>query len=482
MEHISIKKNYMYNTVYQILVLIIPFITVPYTSRVFGADGVGIQSYVNSIGAYFNLFAALGTSIYGQREIAAARDDKEKRSKLFLEIECVSAIATLACLILWICLILISDKYRSYYLVLTISIISVGFDISWFFNGLENFKITVTRNIIIRLIGVAVLFIFVREKNDILLYVGLTAATGMLGNISLWFGLPRFICKVTLRELQIKHHFREVIVYFIPSLALSICTVLDKIMIGVITANSYENGYYEQAQKLITMIKTLIVSLNTVMSSRMSFLFTNGKIDEMKEKIRTSLEFVLILGIPMSLGVAGVSQSFVPLFFGEGYGKVISLICVCSPLILVTSISNLIGHQYMIPSGQRARSSKAVIAGAVINFCLNALFIPRLASMGAAIASVVAEIAITCIYIYMSGEFITIKMIFVNAYKKIIAGLAMLGVLLGIGNINNMGFLSILFQVIAGSATYGVILLILRDSTCLKFMTIGLEKLKYKDE
>ena len=45
----SLKKNYIYRVLYEVLILITPFITTPYISRVLGADGVGDYSFSHSI-------------------------------------------------------------------------------------------------------------------------------------------------------------------------------------------------------------------------------------------------------------------------------------------------------------------------------------------------------------------------------------------------------------------------------------------------
>lgn len=189
----SIKENYIYNLLYQILTLIVPLITAPYTSRIFGVDGIGIQSYTNSIVAYFTLFAALGTASYGQREIAMNREDSKKTSKIFWEIELVSIMTTLIAVLVWIVMVAFSSTYKVYYSVLTVSIIAVAFDISWFFSGLEMFKYIVLRNSVFKIIGIVLLFTIVRKKEDLLLYMALTAAIGVLGNISMWTYLPRFL-------------------------------------------------------------------------------------------------------------------------------------------------------------------------------------------------------------------------------------------------------------------------------------------------
>ena len=173
MMQTSIKKINIYNTIYQVLSLITPLITAPYISRVLGSSGVGIYSYTNSIVTYFTLFAALGTASYGQREIAMHRDDPETSSKLFWEIEILSLTTTAVSLIVWIAWIFISTQYTAIYSVLTLSVLAVAFDISWYFGGFEKFKYIVIRNTLVKITGIILLFLFVKKETDIFLYVAL---------------------------------------------------------------------------------------------------------------------------------------------------------------------------------------------------------------------------------------------------------------------------------------------------------------------
>ena len=160
----SVRKNYIYNLIYQVMTLITPFITTPYISRVLGADGTGVQSYTNSVVQYFAILAALGTASYGQREIARHRDEIKIRSRLFWEIEVLCMATTAACLIIWLFVIGFAREYRPYYVVLTMTLLAVAFDISWFFGGLEQYSLIVLRNTAVKLVGIAMLFLFIREK------------------------------------------------------------------------------------------------------------------------------------------------------------------------------------------------------------------------------------------------------------------------------------------------------------------------------
>lgn len=470
MQQQSIKKNFIYNTFYKVLTIITPLITAPYAARIFGADGIGIQSYVGSVAAYFVMFAGLGTLTYGQREVAMFRDDKKKASKVFWEIELLSIITTTVSLIAWIILICCTDKYTPYYMVYTLNIVAVAFDVSWLFGAYERFRLIVIRNTIIKLLGIAILFGLVREKDDLLLYLGLILASGLLGNISLWFSLPRFVSKTPIRELRIKRHFKETLIYFIPTIATTVYTVLDKTMIGLITKQEVENGYYEQTNKITNMALTVVTSLNVVMAARMSYLYAERKFDEIKQRLKRSIDFTMLLSIPAVVGIMGVAKNMVPWFFGSGYDKVVLLLYVYSPLIIIIAISNCLGGQYLTPCGLRAKSSKGIIVGAIVNLICNAFLIPLLKSVGAAIASIIAETVITIIYMHLSKGFMSYRILLKVSWKRIVACIPMSLVIFVASKIPTRPIVITLIQVVLGIITYFVCLLLLKDNAAKEFI------------
>lgn len=464
MKKTSIKRNILYNTFYQVLTLILPFITAPYISRVIGAAGIGTYSYTLSIQTYFSMFAALGTASYGIREIARNRDDEYERSKIFWEIELLTVITTTICLIGWMVVIGISNEYKIFFVILTMNLINTMFDISWFFAGMEQFKYTIIQNTIFKILGVVALFIFVKRPEDVTLYVLIMSLSTLLGTISMWLYLPKFIKKVKFKELKVFPHFKETLIYFIPTIATSVYTVLDKTLIGVITKEPKQNGYYEQAIKIINMASAVtFASLNTVLSSRNSYLFIEKKEDEIKKKINLSINYILFLGIGMVLGLMAVTDKFVPIFYGKGYDEVITLIKILSPLIIIIGISNCLGSQYYNPAGLRNRSAKFIIAGACTNLILNLILIPNFRARGAAVATIIAELTITMLYLKRCDGFYSFRLLLKFAWKKIIAGVGMI-IIISLLNLLNIGDLGMLIlQVSVGVLVYMTILFMIKD-------------------
>lgn len=464
-ENPSIKKNIALSTMYQILTIITPFITAPYISRVLNPDGIGIYSYTQSIQMYFSMFAALGTASYGVREIARSREDVSQRSRLFWEIEGLRIFTSIVIMLIWGLFVVFSKDYKIYFLILTLNIAATMFDISWFYSGLEQFKYTVFTNTIVKIITIASIFAFVKDERDLAKYVLIISLSGLLGNMSMWMHLSKFVRIMKFSELQISRHFKETLVYFIPTIATSIYTILDKTLIGIITKDSYQNGYYEQATRIINIAKAVtFTAINDVLGSRISYLFEKKEYGEIHRRIDKSIDFIMFLGVGICFGLIGIADNFVPWFFGDGYDKVIELLCIFSPIVLIIGVSNCLGSQYYNPAGLRAVSARFIIIGSVTNLVLNLVLIPRFGSNGAAVASVIAELVITVLYMAFCDKYVTIGMLIKHGYKRLVAGALMLCAMLFVSGCVDGQLLGVLLTFASGSFVYIVVLFICKDT------------------
>lgn len=466
----SIKKNIIISTFYQILSVITPLITAPYISRIIGPRGIGAYSYTSSIELYFSLFAALGTADYGMREIARVRLNKKERSEVFFEIELVSVLTSLAMLILWFIFVGFQKEYKVMYLILTLNLFNTMLDISWFFDGLEQFQYTVTKNAIVRIIGVILILLFIKSPKDINLYVLIMVGSTLLGTMTMWLSLPKFVIKTRIDISSLKRHFHETMVYFIPTIATSIYTSMDKTLIGLITHSDTENAYYEQATKIINLIKGVtFTAVNSVLGARISFLFAKKKYGEIKTRLQDSINYILLIGVGVGFGLLSISDTFVPVFFGAGWEKVVLILKIFSPQVIIIGISNCLGSQYYTPAGLRKQSSIYIIIGAIVNLLLNLILIPYFASAGATVASIIAELSITILYLKYSNGYLNTKYIFTVLWKKIVAGAVMSIVIYILGFVGDLNIIRLLLQFIGGTLTYFAVLVLLKDSA-LKFV------------
>lgn len=475
----SIKKNYIFNLSYQILLLITPLITTPYVSRVLGADGIGTVSYAESIASYFVLFATMGITTYGQREISYVQQSVEKRSIVFWNTKILEFVTSGAMLVAYL-IFAILQQQSIIYVIFACNIIAVFFDVSWFFQGVEEFGKIVLRNVIFKLINIVYIFTFIRTKDDLILYViGLTSFSA-LSNLSLWFYLPKYITKVEKSELHPFKNFKVVLGLFIPTIAIQVYTVLDKTMIGIITQDSFENGYYEQALKISKMVLTVVTSLGTVMIPRIGYYFKEGDKSKIRDLMYRGYQFVWFLGIPLCFGLVMVSSNFVPWFFGSGYDKVADLLKMLAFLILAIGINNVTGMQYLIPTGREKLFTITVLIGAGVNFCLNSILIYFFQSVGAAVASVIAESTIAIVQIIMVRKELSPLEIVKRGKNYCIAGVVMVGVLFILNRYLTSGIVNTAILVISGACSYFIVLLVLRDQFFLTNVNTVMAKIKNK--
>lgn len=485
----NIKKNYIFNMMSKVIALLVLIFVTPYLSRALGADGNGKLSYIASIVSYFVLFANIGIETYGQRIIAVHQNDKGYLKKISLEIGILRIILTIISLALYyVIFVLVYQNNQVLYALYGITLLMTAFDFSWFFQGIEDFKILALSNMISRIVYIPLVLVFVHDQSDINIAAILTILSTV---VPYALCLPKMIAYFNGVKLPSKlqpfNHFKPCMIYFIPTIAIQIYTVLDKTMIGLITKSDFENGYYEQAEKIVKLPLTIITSLNIVMRSRISYYFSIGRIDEIKCLMNKSCHFTMCLSIPICLGLCAVASNFIPIYLGEGYEKCIVLLYVFSPIIIIISLSNFLGTHYYTPFDLQKTSNRFLIIGAIINLVLNSFLIYLFKSIGAAMASVIAETVITCLYIYFSKKIFSPINFIKFGYKYIISGLIMFGVVFFINNMwiyNELTkFTSILYLILEvgiGIIIYFGLLLIIKDSFVCDTIKKILKKFKRK--
>lgn len=383
------NKNFIYNIIYQLLIFLIPLIITPYISRVLGVANIGIYSFTYSIVYYFMLASMLGISNYGAREIAKCQN-KEETSKKFKSIYLLQLILNLICISIYIfMLIFFKISQKNIMLIQLIFLVSVAFDINWFFFGKEKFKITISRNIIIKLMSLILIFIFVKKQSDLWIYTLIMSCSALLSQMYLWLFLKKEInaSKITFKDIL--SHLKPCLILFIPVISYSIYRVMDKTMIGMLS-NTIELGNYESAEKIINIPISFITALGTVMMPHMS----KKDIQEIKVLINNTFELAFFIIMPMILGLIIISKDFSVLFFGTEFTKTGTLIQILSISILFSSISNVVRTNFLIPLKMDKIYVISTIIGATINLICNVIFIKKYGAYGACVGTILAEFSL----------------------------------------------------------------------------------------
>lgn len=408
----STNKNFLYNILYQLFIFVIPLITTPYVSRVLGVNNIGVYSYTYSIINYFMLCSMLGINNYGSREIAKNSKKLEDKSRTFWSIYILQLLCTFIMVIIFFVFYSVFDyKYKNILLIQTIFLLSCAFDINWYFFGSEKFKITISRNIIIKLLSLILIFSFVKGKNDLWIYTLILSGSTLISQIYLWFYLKREIIFTKVRLKDILKHLKGSLILFIPVIAYSIYRIMDKTMIGAIS-DTIQLGNYESAEKIINIPISIISALGTVMLPHMS------KTDDSKfnEKIISTFELCFFILFAMFFGLTVIADDFSTLFFGKGFSLVSNIIKMLLITTIFSGITNVIRNNYLIPKCLESIYVKSTIYGAIVNLCLNLIFIPKFGAYGACIGTIGAELLVMIYQIVKTKNAINYKIII----KKII--------------------------------------------------------------
>ncbi|WP_066070693.1 flippase [Neobacillus soli] len=458
----NIKLNYLYNVLNQLLIVALPIITTPYISRTLGVEGVGVASYIGSIANYFILFAMLGLNNYGNRTIAMVRDNQEKLNRTFSSIYCIQLFSALFIIILYIIYVnFLSNGNKYLSLIMIINVVSALFDINWFFFGIEKFKLTVTRTAFIKVIFVIFIFCLVKDANDLWIYLLLLSSGNLVSQVALWVFLRKYVKLVFPKWYEVKKHIAPNLILFIPVIAISLYTVMDKIMLGAIADSIAENGYFESAVKIIGIPLGVITALGTVMLPKISNLLVQKKDDQVSKYLRKSMKFVMFLAWALAFGISGIAKEFVPWFFGKEFIKSILIIQILSFTVVFISWANVIRTQYLIPYKKDNVYIVSVILGAIVNLISNFILIQKIGAVGAAISTVLAE-ATVCIYqTYAVKNQINIKSLIKDSFVFQIIGFMMYILLRVIGNTFQGGPLSVAIEIIIGAMFYLICLLII---------------------
>lgn len=476
----SIKKNFFYNLVYQILLIILPLITTPYISRVLGADGVGVYTYTYTIANYFMLLAMLGVKNYGNRSVAIVRDNPAQLGKVFWEIyglQFFCAAISLAAYFIYICFF--ETDYQQIAILQGIYVFSGMADISWLFFGLEKFKITVVRNIIIRLGSLACVFLFVKTADDLWKYTLIMTLGILFSQTYLWRYVKQLAPWHKPKTPDMLKHLRAELILFVPVIAVSLYKMMDKIMLKHLSTIT-QVGFYESSEKVLNIPLGVITALGTVMLPRMSNMAAKKQVEEGKEYIHNSILFAMFLASGMAFGIAGIADDFVPLFFGKGYLPCISLMQAMAPTVLFISWANVIRTQYLIPNKQDRSYIISVILGAVVNLIINALLIPHLAAMGAAIGTICAEGSVCICQTLMVRKELEIKHYIKDTVPFLILGTGMYLIIKAISRMISNPVTALVVEIAIGGSLYALTSLIYFFISHRTYAKTLLQQLKHK--
>jgi O-antigen/teichoic acid export membrane protein len=483
----SLKANFVFNFISQILTLIVPVATTPYLSRILHETGNGQYSYALSIITIFIMFANLGFSSYGQREIARCQENQEERSKCFWEIVILRFISTMIVSSIFFAILFTTGFKKCNDLILILSIELVGsiFDIQFLFTGNEDFRSIALRTIIFKAVGLICVFCFVKTENDTWIYTLCMALSVVFSNLIMWPPAFKSINFCKLRILSFKKHIVPTLRIFAPTLAITIYAILDKAMLGLLVSpekSDYENGCYEQAYKINGAALLLVTLISPVMISRNSSDFEKKDFDSIKRHVDYAEHYVWMIGIPLIAGFAALSANLCSWFLGDGFEEVPLLLQIMSVRFVFIGFSEIFGNQVFVASRKEIYFTIATTVTAIFDLLTNFIFVPWLGATGAAITTAVSELICCSILtgFAIHSKYVKLSNLLLMSWKYLLASAVMFVVIYLIQMYLPKAVWSFFVMVLIGIILYGLILFVLKDSFFKLFISKASNWLKRK--
>lgn len=417
------KKNVLLQTAYQIAAIIIPFITAPYISRTLGSSNVGVYSYSYSVVNYFMIFSMLGMDIYGVREIAKVKDEREKVNQKFSEIYFSHVIVSVLVLLIYIIFAVChKGMFRTIFLVQTLYIIGELLNINWAFNGLSQFKITVVRNLIVKTATIIAIFIFVKDSSDTYKYIMIMALGTCISTSAVWIVRKKYFQFTSIDKKKALLHIKPLLILFVSIVAGSINRMLDKTMLGWFDYYS-ELGCYEYADKFVRMPVSVITAIGTVMLSKTSTMTKTGQKNEKSKLLGMTLRYVSVFSSLFVFGFVTFGRDFSVLYFGEEFKLTGSLLMILSVSLFFIAWSTTFKTQYFLPHGMDKLFAVLTSLSALSNVIMNILLIPRFGAFGAAFATDISYLLLLLSEMFIAGKNIPKKIFFQNTIMPMLLGL-----------------------------------------------------------
>ncbi|MCM3602677.1 oligosaccharide flippase family protein [Robertmurraya korlensis] len=461
--------NYVFTVLYQVLLMLTPFITTPYVSRVLRAEGVGIDAYVVSIVQLFIVFIVLSLPMYGSRQIAVQKDQKGL-SKEFWSIFSFQIVIAIINVVVFLFFIGTVSEYKQLYYIHLLTLAAYSIDISWYFIGKEEMKKIAIRNMLVKVSGIILIFMVIKDMNDLPLYVAINGGTLLIGQIIMWRPLLKELSFVKVTFQDIKSHVTPILSLFLPQLMIQVYVLVNRIVLGNISGE-VEVGFYNQANKVVKIAIGVIASLGTVLLPRMASEFSKGNMEEIRKYTNYTMQFVLMVTLPMTLGLMAIAPNFVVWFLGDEFLDVSTVLILMSPVIFFVGLANVFGIQILVATNQQKKYSIAITVGAILSLIINFFFVSSLASLATTIALLVAEGVGAIIQMYFARKYFVFRDFFKLFTKYLLLStLVYLSASLIGYYVTLAPVLLTLLQVAVGALLYLLGLVLIKDSMVFKFV------------
>lgn len=418
----TIKKNFAYSSVLTIAGYVLPFITFPYVSRVLGPVGIGEYNFANSVISYFSIFAMMGINTIGIREMARVKEDKMAMSKVFnslLTLNLITTVLAIVSLLLFIPIVSSFEAHKDYLYIGVANILCGTLIIEWFYKGIEDFKYITIRSLVIRGLYIVSIFVFIKDRNDSLLYFILTVMMTVVNAVVNLVHTRQYV-KISLKGIDFKPYLKSFFVLGIYQILTSMYISFNIIYLGSVSDDTAV-GYYSVSVKLYTILMSVFTAFTGVMLPRMSSLLSKGSMNEFKVLTTKSFDCLLLFSLPCIAIAEIYAPGIIRIVGGAGFEESILPFRIIMPLMFIVGYEQIIIVQILTPLKKDIAILIGSFCGALVSLILNLVIVPRMAAVGSSIVWFVSELVVLVSAQYFTIKYVSYSMPFHKLFKAVIS-------------------------------------------------------------
>lgn len=479
----SVKYNFIMNAILTVAGIIFPLITFPYISRVLLVEGSGKVAFATSVVTYFTMFASLGIPTYGVRACAIVRDNKEKLSKTVQELLIISGGTTLLTYIVFGISLFVIPEFAQERTLLLIVGLGIGLNtigVQWLYNALEQYSYITTCSILFKVIGMILMFLLVKESSDYQIYGGVYVIASFGSYVLNFICLRKFVTFQKTGTYQFKQHLKHIMVFFAMSAGASIYLNLDVVMLRFLQSNE-AIGYYNAGIKVKTVLVTCVTSLGTVLLPRLSYYIETADKKAFQLMVGKAFRFVVVAASAVTVYFSIFARESILLLSGEAFLPAVGPMMILMPTVLLIGLSNVTGIQILTPNGREREVMYSIWGGAILDFVLNLIVIPKFSANGAALSTLLAEGMVLLLQCWFLRDVLWSYIRQVQCWKIVIA-LAVASVMTIPVKIwiDSGVFVTLLVSAIVFFGGYAVVLLLLKEPFVSEILNSGIHAIVRK--
>lgn len=390
----SVKLNAVLNGIKEVMAILFPMITFPYALKTLGVDNYGIYTFSASIISYISYLAAAGILRYAVRESARVRDDKLKCQKLVNELFTINVITTVFAFVVLALLVLFWTKLHFYapvIFMLSLQVIFTTFGADWINTAFEDYLFVTIRYIVCQSLAVVLLFIIVRDPDDVVAYAFVSSFGFIVPNIINRFHIKKsygISPRIVIND-ELKKHIKSIAYLFACTIGTFIYINSDVTVLGIFFDNDVV-GYYGVSVKFYMLIKQVVAAAFLVLIPRISHeIAKDGK--KSQAHLEKVLHFTIIAAVPAAIGLVMIRKNLILVFSKPEYMRAESSLMILAFALIPALLANFFINIVMIPLRMEKQVMIATIISAAVNLILNIIFIPFFAENAAAVTTLIAE-------------------------------------------------------------------------------------------